>query len=183
MFTQKGSPTSLKYMRYHRELAQIFQKKPSPLKIVDSKQRIKNSIQQQDFSNTPRERNEIIVSLHIQTQNMIVDRIKILEPTDKNQPLIEKNLQKLISIKEQFQTCDGNPECEALIAKVDQKLAEQDKLKKSDQSKCQICFDYRKEYVVIPCGHFIYCQKCKDLIKDKCLLCQQTVVQVLKIYQ
>ncbi|CAD8110630.1 unnamed protein product [Paramecium primaurelia] len=50
--------------------------------------------------------------------------------------------------------------------------------------KCQICFAKKRRYVAIPCGHYIYCEICKQLVeqKMKCLLCRQNVCQMFEVY-
>ncbi|CAK70231.1 unnamed protein product (macronuclear) [Paramecium tetraurelia] len=53
-----------------------------------------------------------------------------------------------------------------------------------ESEKCQICFAKKRKFVAIPCGHFIYCQVCKELVmqKLKCLLCRQNVLQMFEIF-
>ncbi|CAD8202269.1 unnamed protein product [Paramecium octaurelia] len=53
-----------------------------------------------------------------------------------------------------------------------------------ESEKCLICFAKKRKFVAIPCGHFIYCQVCKELVmqKLKCLLCRQNVLQMFEIF-
>ncbi|CAD8122654.1 unnamed protein product [Paramecium sonneborni] len=67
-------------------------------------------------------------------------------------------------------------------------ITKQEQNQQSDQlcetEKCQICFANKRKFVAIPCGHYIYCQSCKELVlqKLKCLLCRQNVLKMFEIF-
>jgi hypothetical protein len=49
--------------------------------------------------------------------------------------------------------------------------------------KCIICLDYSEQnYVLIPCGHRVYCDSCINKIVD-CPLCKRSISNRLKIYE
>jgi hypothetical protein len=53
----------------------------------------------------------------------------------------------------------------------------------SEDEQCRVCFDRKKDHVLVPCGHLILCAHCAPVFVDKgCPLCRKTVRQVLKIY-
>ncbi|KAM3127647.1 hypothetical protein pb186bvf_020244 [Paramecium bursaria] len=54
-----------------------------------------------------------------------------------------------------------------------------------DSSTCSMCLDQKREYIAIPCGHFIYCGTCTELLKQKleCILCRKAITQFMKVYQ
>ncbi|CAD8187297.1 unnamed protein product [Paramecium octaurelia] len=52
-----------------------------------------------------------------------------------------------------------------------------------DSNLCQICFEFPKQYVATPCGHFVYCQNCKDLAVKECLICREPVQMLIKVFQ
>ncbi|CAK93570.1 unnamed protein product (macronuclear) [Paramecium tetraurelia] len=52
-----------------------------------------------------------------------------------------------------------------------------------DSNLCQICFEFPKQYVATPCGHFVYCQNCKDLAVKECLICREPVQLLIKVFQ
>ncbi|CAK93765.1 unnamed protein product (macronuclear) [Paramecium tetraurelia] len=55
--------------------------------------------------------------------------------------------------------------------------------KLDDSSLCQICFEFPKQYVASPCGHFIYCHNCKELALKQCLICREPVQLLIKVFQ
>eukprot|EP01084_Bolivina_argentea_P067739 123316_1 len=51
-----------------------------------------------------------------------------------------------------------------------------------EQEECVICMDNIVTYACIPCGHYCVCKRCKDLIDNKCPICQAkcTVCKIFK---
>ncbi|CAD8106401.1 unnamed protein product [Paramecium sonneborni] len=54
---------------------------------------------------------------------------------------------------------------------------------KDDSKLCQICFELPKGYVATPCGHFVYCQQCKNLAQGQCLICREPIQLMIKVFQ
>lgn len=40
---------------------------------------------------------------------------------------------------------------------------------------CVICMEREIRIIAIPCGHFSYCEICKDSITTECFVCRQPV--------
>ncbi|CAD8147480.1 unnamed protein product [Paramecium octaurelia] len=164
-------------------------KSEQSIKLDQYKKRIMNVLSQMDDKTQQvqiqQTQSEISTKLLLQTKNAIIENIKVLQPSDKNLQAIEKNLDKLFTIQEELQDLPQNKEIKQLQWKIEMKITQQTNLTKSmkDDKKCQICFEKDREYVAIPCGHYIYCEDCKGLIKSDCLLCRNPITSVLKIYQ
>jgi len=47
---------------------------------------------------------------------------------------------------------------------------------------CVICEDQIISHVAIPCGHLFACEKCSNIIKNKCPLCKGLIDNYYKIY-
>ena len=50
-----------------------------------------------------------------------------------------------------------------------------------ESSVCSVCLTNRKEYAIVPCGHFCVCGDCSDMLLQ-CPLCRSPMRSVLKIY-
>ena len=166
-----------KFQRLSNDLHSILDRKLPPNNLIDDKrQRIISTLQ---ISNT-RE----IDKLYNSTRAMIVERIqvklylkKVLEQTPQNQVKIERNLKKLTEVFHELDQQEQTMEIRFLKSKIENKIKQQTSKndcpsKQTSQDLCQICFEKERQYVVVPCGHYIYCQKCKELIRDHCLLCR-----------
>eukprot|EP01084_Bolivina_argentea_P069171 125914_1 len=59
------------------------------------------------------------------------------------------------------------------------KLSEESK---DEENECVVCMNGIKCYVAVPCGHLCLCEKCKDVIEEKCPICQAkcTVIKLFK---
>ncbi|CAD8072023.1 unnamed protein product [Paramecium sonneborni] len=164
-------------------------KSEQSIKLDQYKKRIMNVLSQMDDKNqqvqVQQTQSEISTNLLLSTKNAIVENIKVLQPSEKNLKNIERNLDKLFTLQEELQEHPQNKEIKQLLWKIEMKITQQTNLTKAinDDKKCQICFEKDKEYVAIPCGHYIYCENCKDLIKKDCLICRNPITSVLKIYQ
>lgn len=41
------------------------------------------------------------------------------------------------------------------------------KTKNNEEDKlCAICIEKERKFIAIPCGHFSYCEICKDMVKN-----------------
>ncbi|CAD8065086.1 unnamed protein product [Paramecium sonneborni] len=164
-------------------------KSEQSIKLDQYKKRIMNVLSQMDDKTQQvqlqQSQSEISTQLLLSAKNAIIENIKVLQPSDKNLKNIEKNLDKLFTIQEELQVHPQNKEIKQLLWKIETKITQQTNLSKSinDDKKCQICFEKDKEYVAIPCGHYIYCKECKELIKKDCLICRNPITSVMKIYQ
>ena len=54
--------------------------------------------------------------------------------------------------------------------------------KSAEDEECVICFEGRKDHVVIPCGHVVFCSKCAQETYKACPTCQQPITQIMKIF-
>eukprot|EP01083_Nonionella_stella_P064633 168684_1 len=52
-----------------------------------------------------------------------------------------------------------------------------------ENDQCIICMDKNRKYAFVPCGHMVICEDCKELIHDKCPLCQTQYDFIIKIYK
>lgn len=50
-----------------------------------------------------------------------------------------------------------------------------------DASTCAICMDKKREYLVLPCAHNIYCEECQKKAAPTCPYCRAPVVQIVRI--
>jgi len=49
---------------------------------------------------------------------------------------------------------------------------------------CVICMETNKTHAFIPCGHYIACEKCANLMKlQGCPICSQNIQSIFKIYE
>eukprot|EP01084_Bolivina_argentea_P052926 97166_1 len=42
----------------------------------------------------------------------------------------------------------------------------------NEYNECVVCMDKTPKYICIPCGHYCVCSKCKDVVNNKCPMCQ-----------
>ncbi len=53
----------------------------------------------------------------------------------------------------------------------------------NDESLCIICKQNKKIYAVVPCGHLIFCESCREKYKsDECPICRSSIEKTLKIF-
>ena len=65
-----------------------------------------------------------------------------------------------------------------IIKQRKEELLEQDRMK----SLCIICYENKKNTVILDCGHLDICQRCaNNLRKKKCPRCQMTFQKTLKV--
>jgi hypothetical protein len=51
-----------------------------------------------------------------------------------------------------------------------------------DLQYCLICKESRRDILFTPCNHVTCCEKCKDSILDKCILCNSVIQNKIKVY-
>ncbi|HSA76168.1 MAG TPA: RING finger protein [Nitrosarchaeum sp.] len=53
-----------------------------------------------------------------------------------------------------------------------------------DEEKCVICLVGDKEWVIVPCGHYILCGECDGAVKHShitlCPICRETIIKTVK---
>ncbi|CAD8189809.1 unnamed protein product [Paramecium octaurelia] len=64
------------------------------------------------------------------------------------------------------------------ISNINKKITKLD-----DSNLYQICFEFPKQYVPSPCGHFTYCHNCKELALKQCLICREPVQLPIKVFK
>jgi len=53
----------------------------------------------------------------------------------------------------------------------------------NDEDACIICYNFKKEYAFIPCGHLCMCKYCVDKYDDdKCIICKKEFAVPHKIF-
>ncbi|KAM3142300.1 hypothetical protein pb186bvf_005709 [Paramecium bursaria] len=142
-----------------RIITVVSQKRHQQIQLINSDQICK--IEQQE----PEE--DLSIKMPI---NNLIDKIEQLN-LDQETPtagenldqILENDIEPAIEKKVEKQEDHDIPECE----------------------KCSICLAKRKQYIAIPCGHFIYCKDCHMIVKSQmlCLLCRQTVWQLTKVFE
>ena len=50
-----------------------------------------------------------------------------------------------------------------------------------DENMCIICYEREKRIILIPCGHYYYCEECSNLI-DECSVCKCKIEKRYKVY-
>lgn len=62
--------------------------------------------------------------------------------------------------------------------------ASDDEIKDENQSdNCIICFTNKRTHLLVPCGHFLYCQICvHNISKKKCAMCRQPFSGIQRVY-
>jgi hypothetical protein len=61
-------------------------------------------------------------------------------------------------------------------------LQQQRQQDKVDESLCIICMDEKKEILLEPCNHLIYCTACSKIAGEDCPLCQARIKNKKKIF-
>ncbi|CAD8095111.1 unnamed protein product [Paramecium primaurelia] len=126
-------------------------------------------------------------------KNKIKNKYKTFEYYDQQQKKEQQNKdfrkqqqkqdQYDIDLIQQFdnlQIKDQNKQCEDIKQ---QNNFQNDVTAIEDSKLCQICFEFPKEYVATPCGHFVYCKNCKNLALKECLICREPVQLLIKVFQ
>lgn len=54
--------------------------------------------------------------------------------------------------------------------------------KNTVKAECVICYDARSEYIAIPCGHLLYCRKCRHNNVVHCPICKVQITNLQMIY-
>ena len=71
------------------------------------------------------------------------------------------------------------------VKKVSENNKIKDEIAEHDNDKCIICCEYKKNHVLIPCGHIISCTRCTNTMKtnyQRCPLCKVLYTQSLRVF-
>lgn len=49
-------------------------------------------------------------------------------------------------------------------------------------SECVICLEEKKSHILIPCGHYSYCEGCAKSLKN-CALCRKKITKRVKVFE
>lgn len=52
----------------------------------------------------------------------------------------------------------------------------------SNESCCVICWDSQKTTILVPCGHYAFCQACADGIVE-CAICRARIEKRVKVFE
>jgi hypothetical protein len=52
-----------------------------------------------------------------------------------------------------------------------------------DSSKCVICFERKRDTVIMPCSHFAVCRDCGSQLKNRCPICRESISSVKLVYK
>jgi len=87
----------------------------------------------------------------------------------------KNGVQRWIKAKGKYQIPDDQPKeiiKEIEVVKTD-----------DDDIACVICLENRKEELVLPCGHLVFCAGCRiDYTDTKCPTCRKPFTQIKHIY-
>lgn len=50
-----------------------------------------------------------------------------------------------------------------------------------DKDICIICWDKKREYAIVPCGHRVFCVDCKDRCGSACPICRGAMTSVMRV--
>ncbi|CAD8104117.1 unnamed protein product [Paramecium primaurelia] len=142
--------------------------------VCDKKSEIKRVINQTKEDTNDDQQQQI----NLQIKYTDIERVEDYNNQNQFQetPTLQGNILEQINLDKQ------NKISNEIQIKQDEKVQENEQI--CEQEKCQICFAQKRKFVAIPCGHFIYCQNCKELVLQrlKCLLCRQNVIQMFEIF-
>jgi len=51
-----------------------------------------------------------------------------------------------------------------------------------ESEQCKICFDNKKDHIILPCAHFCLCGECAKKIKLKCPMCNGKIGSITQVY-
>ena len=63
--------------------------------------------------------------------------------------------------------------------------ARKEDVEDEDKDLCQICFEAKKDTILLPCGHYLYCTDCveKQANPDLCPYCRQKIDDKNKVFE
>ena len=67
---------------------------------------------------------------------------------------------------------------------VNENNGKEQKIEEDENTNCIICFEKKKDQLILPCRHLALCSDCIPGIKElgSCPVCRATITQILKVY-
>lgn len=72
---------------------------------------------------------------------------------------------------------------DSLQREMSQQRDELEAVRKTGEGQCIVCMEDAATHVVVPCGHFAFCQRCSGLASSTCPLCRQAAERVIRVFR
>ena len=89
---------------------------------------------------------------------------------------LDTHLTKLKSLNDTLLDCSG---------KLIESLCELVGSAGGAKTTCNLCFSRPREYILVPCGHGLFCRNCADRCKtrNRCPVCRGRIDELMRVFQ